>query len=61
MPLRIIPLEIRDFTATSNRIRQTYHEAYQEQYKVYDIWNDIMHKYYSVDDIERQFEEIEIR
>lgn len=61
LPLRIIPLEIRDFTATSNRIRQTYHEAYQEQYKVYDIWNDIMHKYYSVDDIERQFEEIEIR
>lgn len=57
LPLRIIPLKIVNFRVTMKRINETYKEALQEQYRAYDIWSNIMRKYYSEEEIRRPYED----
>ena len=61
LPLRIIPLKIVEFKATLTRMNGIYREALEEQYKAYDIWVNILRKYYNEKEINSPYEEILLR
>ena len=60
LPLRIIPLKIKEFEVTSGRMNKVYEEAMQEQYKAYIIWKRIIERRYTKKEIKLPYEAINI-
>ena len=61
IPLRIIPLEIKNFSVTQTRLKKIYNEALSNQFHVYKIWEEVMSEYYT--DIQRRqtYESIKVQ
>ena len=60
LPLRIIPLKIKEFEVTSGRINSIYSDALKEQYIAYNIWKDIMQKKYTKEQLNLPYENVKI-
>jgi uncharacterized Fe-S cluster-containing radical SAM superfamily protein len=60
-PLRVIPLEIVEFTPTSHRIKADHKNSMKLQYEAVSIWNDELKKRFSIEDLNSKIYEHVIR
>lgn len=60
LPLRLIPLKIKEFEETTRRMNKLYMEAFVEQYQAYDIWTTIMGERYTKEELAIPYEKVEI-
>lgn len=61
LPLRIIPLKITSFTVTKKRLNDIYKNAFEEQIRAYGIWKEVMNMYYTEMELNKNFEDVQIR
>ena len=60
LPLRIIPLKVAEFEATSTRMNQKYYDALQEQFIAYEYWKAVMAERYTREELEMPYEMVKI-
>lgn len=61
LPLRLIPIKIKEFTETAERINGIQIEALEEQYRAYDIWTEVMNERFSKEEMNLPYENVIIQ
>jgi hypothetical protein len=61
LPLRTVPLEIRVYEPTRERLRGSTSEALANQYKAVAAWREELAMRYSTDDLNRPITEVSLR
>jgi organic radical activating enzyme len=60
LPLRVIPLEIKEFAVTRGRMNLFFAKALEEQYQAYEFWCELMDEYYTNEEQDMPFEKVNI-
>ncbi len=61
LPLRIIPIEIRTFRATESRMTKWQRASLEDQYRVYNLWDEVMNCVYSEEQRNTPYEGVVIQ
>jgi len=61
LPLRTIPLIIKNFNATSLRLNTTYKEALKEQYLAFEYWDTLLGNRFTFSERQIPYEDIKMR
>lgn len=60
IPLRTIPLRIRNFTATFPRMRRSHEQAMEYQFRAIEAWESQLVQRFSVADLEQRMEIVDL-